>query len=187
LHALAATDHALVELSGRIERSVVDGHFIFLVAPAAGSPSWALEIGIAHVEACDVLFEDSAGRKTCRILLSSAAPIRRLCTAADLASELSTERQEDPDSRDDAANDPVATWSGTWPSSPAAGRPEPEAAGFGQVVPPASPAAGPTANAAAAMPGARIESYQGQLYYYFPTSPATCDCPQCTQIQRGFP
>jgi hypothetical protein len=162
----------VLEIRGRIERLPADGRFVVLVPSTGDSSVVILELDVADVESCDVLVEDSSGRKTCRLVLSQEATLRRRYTALRLRLELSDTRDEDTGDRMPDSADPIAAWeTAAWRTSVHAS-PSPSPTPLQTPFQPANVLPQPTAAHQADTPSmaqpAYIESYQGQLYYYFP-------------------
>lgn len=173
MHAGEPTVPEVLEIKGRIERLPADGRFVVLVPSAGGASVLILELDVADVESCDVLVEDSSGRKTCRLLLSQEATLRRRYTAPRLRLEISADTHgEDARERVPDSADPMTEWkTAAWRTSvypPLAQLPAP----FPTPFQPANELQQQTGAQQAYTPSmpqlAYIESYQGQLYYYFP-------------------
>ena len=173
MHADEPAAPEVLEITGRIERVPADGRFVVLVPGAGDASVLILELDVADVESCDVLVEDSSGRKTCRLVLSQEATLRRRYTAPRLLLELSadTHREYARERVLDSA-DPITAWkTAAWRTSVHAS-PSQSQAPFPTPFQPANELLQQSGAQQTDTPStaqlAYIESYQGQLYYYFP-------------------
>jgi hypothetical protein len=173
MHAGEPAVPEVLEIRGRIERLPADGRFVVLVPSAGDASVLILELDVADVESCDVLVEDSSGRKTCRLVLSQEATLRRRYTAPRLRLELSADAHgEDTRERLPDSADPITAWkTAAWRTS-VYPSPSQLPAPFPTPFQPANELQQQTGAPQAYTPSmaqlAYIESYQGQLYYYFP-------------------
>ena len=172
MHAEEPLPHETLEITGRVERLPVEGRFVVLVPRSGDRSITILELDVSDIESCDLLFEDSAARKTCRLVVSAGATLRSRYTVSGLRRELSAGLSgEDATDVVPQAEDPIAAWeTAAWRSiaheSPALTSapslaPSQRAADSMVLV-------GAQSYAQSTAQPAYIESYQGQLYYYFP-------------------
>jgi hypothetical protein len=94
---------AMVEFVGRVQRWE-QNRFVLLLPPQDDWGVLAVELDVGDVQAAEPIFEDSAGRKTYRVLVPSESLARLVFRAPDLAGRLAAQRDrtETPE--------PVAPW-----------------------------------------------------------------------------